>query len=604
MTKLLRGLRAAVAVASFSFLAACGGGSGSDNTAEQSNKSGVVAGTVTGFGSIVIDGVEYAEARIAVSHDVDPRAEQAGTMADVKLGQQVEALLDAEGHVVKLVVRATLVGPVQAVDVAASSFKVVGQTVKVVVSGEGKTIFQGVDGLADLRIDDWVEVHGIIDADRNIVATRVELRPAEGVVRVRAGGIVTALDDTAQTFKLGDLTVNYASAVIKPEGAALANGDLVFVFSDQLPSNNTLNAKAIRVARKPTLEGRNVTIGGLVTDAAADGKTFKINGVAVDATTAEVQGGTFADIKNMTLVRVQGSLTEANGAIVLKAARVTIIPAPEQRRVLLIGQVTDFVSAASFKVRGVPVNADAATFTNGTKDDLKNGAFVLVHGKVEGNVVAATEVTFVPPPTHVQLTLFGTVSDFDATAKTFKLLRIPMQLAADVTFENGTAADFKNGATVEVKGAFDGRVFVVTKVVFKQPVINPLVFLRGVISDVTDTSFKLDGTTVKIDAQTIIVNGPLANGQHVAVFAQLVNGEVVARRIEVQVEMAVVLLFGPVTDFESSANFKVQGQVVDASAATFVDGTAADLANGRLVRIVGTLEATTVQATRVTFLHW
>lgn len=598
MLKLSRFLGAAALAA---LLAACGGGS---NTSQSPAADQVtVSGTVTGLGTAAIDGVAYDDSQAVVALDVDPRAEAPATMADLKVGMQVEGSV-REGKLTKVFVRATVIGPVQSIDLAASSFKVVGQTVKVIATGDGKTLFEGASGLADLKVDDWVEVHGTIDADKNVVATRVEVKLPTGDVKVRAGGIATNVDDTAKTFKLGDLTVDYKNAAIKPDGAKIENDALVFVFSDQLPSGNTLIAKAVRVAT-PKLQGHRFIIGGLVTDASADGKTFKVNGIAVDASNAELKGGqnpTFADIRNMVLVRVEGTLSGTGGAVVLKATRVWIIPASESRRIVLAGQVTDFVSAASFKVRGTPVNADTATFKNGTKDDLKDGAFVLVKGRIDGDVVRADEVIFGVPPKDVPFRLLGVVKDFDPASKTFTLLGIPMKLADAVTFEGGAFADFGNGDLVEVRGAFDGTAFVVVEVRFRSG-MPPVIYADGVISNVTATGFALNGATFKITSTTQIVNGPLVNGQRVEVVAHWVGGEVVADRVEVQMPGATARLMGPITDFVSKADFKVQGVTVDASAATFEGGTEADLANGRFVRVIGALVAGTVKASSVKFLR-
>jgi hypothetical protein len=598
MLKLSRFLCAGALAA---LLAACGGGS--PTTPPPATDQVTVSGTVTGLGTAAIDGVNYDDGQAVVALDVDPRAETPATLADLKIGMQVEGAV-RDGRLTKVFVRATAIGPVESIDLAAATFKVVGQTVKVIMSGDGRTMFEGATGLADLKVGDWVEVHGTIDADKNILATRVEVESPTGEIKVRAGGIATNVDDTAKTFKLGDLTVDYKNAVIRPEGARIENDVLVFVFSDQLPVGDTLTAKAVRVA-KPSLDRRRFVVGGLVTDAGADGKTFRVNGIAVDASDAELKGGqnpTFADIRNMALVRVEGTLSGTGGAVVLKATRVWIIPASEQRRIVLAGQVTDFVSAASFRVRGTPIDADTATFRNGSKDDLDNGAFVLVKGRIDGDVVRADEVIFGVPPKDVAFRLLGVVKDFDPAAKTFTLLGIPMRLADAAKFEGGTPADFGNGDLVEVKGAFDGIAFVVAEVRFLSA-LQPAIFAEGVIANVTATSFELNGATFKLTSTTRIVNGPLANGQRVEVVAHWVGGEAVADRVEVQVPGASARLMGPIADFVSKADFKVQGVTVDASAATFEGGTEADLANGRFVRVVGALDAGTVRASNVKFLR-
>jgi hypothetical protein len=604
----LRGWLAALAAVT---LAACGGG-GSDTPAPSAPPPSaaapdmLVSGTVTGFGSLVIDGVTYDSSNVAVALDIDPRTETAGTQADLKLGQQVEAMADASGRLTKVTVRAAAVGPVESLNVAANSFKVVGQTVKVVASGEGKTVFEGATGLADLKVNDWVEVHGSIDADKNILATRVEVKPAAGEIKLRAGGLIKELNTTAKTFKLGDLTVNYTNAVIKPDNATLANDVLVFVFSDALPANNVLTARSLRVMQVPTLEGRRFSIGGLVTDAAADGKKFKVNGIQVDATDAELKGGqnpSFADIKNMALVRVEGTLSGSGSTLTVKATRVWIIPASEQRRVILTGQVSDFVSAANFKLRGVSVDADQASFRGGVKADLKDGAFVMIKGRIDGAKVIADEVSFNTPPRDVSFKLFGTVSDYNAGTGEFKLLGIPMKLDAAARFEGGAKADFGNGDVVEVKGSFNGTVFVVTEVEFKPGAFTPVVYLSGTISNVSATGFTLNGATVKINAGTEIENGPLANGQRVEVVATLSNGELTARKVEVQVAGATASLRGPVAELDTTAKtFTVNGQKVDYATASFRGGAATDLANGKQVRVFGAINAGVVKASQVWLL--
>jgi hypothetical protein len=605
----LKQLRALVALATSGLLAACGGGSTTPVDAPVAPTAAtVVTGTVTGFGGVAIDGVSYTNQNAAVALDVDPRSETAGTMADVKLGQQVEALADAGGNLTKITVRAAVIGPVESVNAATSSFQVLGQTIKVVTTGDAQTVFEGIASLADLKAGDWVEVHGTIDADKNVVATRVEVQPAAGVIRLRAGGIVKNLTTSASstTFQLGSLTVDASQATIRPDGATLANDQLVFVYAEALPVNGVLAAKSIRVARLPMVDGRRFSIGGLVTDAAADGKTFKVNGISVDASSAELKGGqspSFADIKNMVLVRVEGTLSGSGSALAVKATRVWILPASEQRGVLLTGQVTDFVSAASFKVLGVPVDASGAQFAGGTAADLKAGAFVTIKGRVSGDMVKADQVRFNPPPANVPVTLFGVVSNYNNTTGEFTLLGIPMKLDPAATFTGGTQADFADGAVVTVKGSFNSGAFIVTAVQFKPSAMTPLVYLSGTISNVSAAGFTLNGATVKLTSATQIVGGPLANGQRVEVTGTLSGTDVVARKVEVQVPGATAMLRGPVADLKTDVKtFTVNGQRVDYSAATFVGGTAADLANGRQVRVTGTIDAGTVKATQVMLL--
>ena len=629
---------AALAVAAL--LVACGGGEAPGNATSGSSNSAVtpptagapgnpntpaapvdpaaaeatVSGTVTGFASTVaVDGVDYTgRADVTVALDIDPRAETAATMADVKLGQQVEVALDASGLASKLFVRAAAIGPVESIDLNGASFKVLGQTIKVVTTGDAKTVFEGIDDLSKLKVGDWTEVHGTLDATQNVVATRVEVKPAAGVIKVRAGGIakmVNTADANKKTFKLGDLTIDFTKAVVMPDGAKIENDVFVHVYSDQLPAAGTLVAKAVRVVKMPTLEGRRLHIGGLVTEAVKD-KKFKVNGLAVDASDAEIKGGqkpTLDDLKLLALVRVEGTLTVPATGPVLKATRIWVIPASEQRRVFLTGQVSGFTKLADpFTVRGVPVKVDAATSYKGGKvEDLKNSAFVTIVGRIDGTNVKADEVRFDTPPRGMEIKLFGVVSEFKAADGTFKLLGISMKLAPNAIFEGGAKADFSNDDVVEVKGAFDGTAFLVSKVEFKSGVITPSIYLEGAITNVTATGFTLNGATIKIDgATTVIKNGPLANNQRVEVRAQLVGADVVAREVEVQVPSATARLMGPISDVKAAdKTFVVRGQLVTWSATTvFKGGAATDLSNGDWVKVEATLAAGKVNATTVSFL--
>ena len=573
-----------------------------------------VSGTVTGFASTVaVDGVDYTgRADVTVALDIDPRAETAATMADVKLGQQVEVALDASGLASKLFVRAAAIGPVESIDLNGASFKVLGQTIKVVTTGDAKTVFEGIDDLSKLKVGDWTEVHGTLDATQNVVATRVEVKPAAGVIKVRAGGIakmVNTADANKKTFKLGDLTIDFTKAVVMPDGAKIENDVFVHVYSDQLPAAGTLVAKAVRVVKMPTLEGRRLHIGGLVTEAVKD-KKFKVNGLAVDASKAEIKGGQNATIDDLTLlalVRVEGTLTVPATGPVLKATRIWVIPASEQRRVFLTGQVSGFTKLANpFTVRGVPVKVDAATSYKGGKVERPEelGAFVTIVGRIDGRTSRPTRSASTRRRAAWRSSCSASSASSRQPTGTFKLLGISMKLAPNAVFEGGVKADFSNDDVVEVKGAFDGTVFLVSKVEFKSGVITPSIYLEGAITNVTATGFTLNGATIKIDATTVIKNGPLANNQRVEVRAQLVGADVVAREVEVQVPSATARLMGPISDVKAAdKTFVVRGQLVTWSATTvFKGGAATDLSNGDWVKVEATLAAGKVNATTVSFL--
>ncbi len=198
-------------------LAACGGGGDSPGTEAASSYT---EGEVTGYGSIVVNDVRYDD-RAAAVLDEDGRA---GRRSDVKIGMWVEiegADVDRSrgvGRALRVNWANTFVGPVSAVDAAAGTFELFGQTIEV----RPATQFEGLPaGLADVEIAQVLQVHGFFNAATSrYVATRVESDDDALVYRLR--GIVSELDTTGKTFRLGTETIDYAAA--DPSVSALSNG--------------------------------------------------------------------------------------------------------------------------------------------------------------------------------------------------------------------------------------------------------------------------------------------------------------------------------------------------------------------------------------------
>jgi len=60
---------------------------------------------------------------------------------------------------------------------------------------------------------------------------------------------------------------------------------------------------------------------------------------------------------------------------------------------------------------------------------------------------------------------------------------------------------------------------------------------------------------------------------------------------------------GYISNFVSLSNFRVSGQIVDASAATFENGSAADLANGVKIAAKGRISSGILKAAKVEISH-
>ena len=539
-------------------LAACGGG-GSSGSADSSTTAAastatasgtgsstaltstkeVASGAVTGFGSVIVEGVRYDDSAARVQIEDDSASPRSVSSAAIRLGMQVSVASDDGATAKSVTASAEVIGRITSL--AADGFVVAGQTVKVSTDAASPTVFEGVTGLAGLQVNDRVEVHGQRDASNNIVATRIERKDATASAIVRIVGPVANVDNTAKSFSLGGLTVTWTTTTrLLPAGTTLANGQRVAVWSDAAIVGNTLAAKSIVVRASDTSSDGTARVGGFVRALDFAAKTFKVDNVDVDATAASFVNGTASDLANGRRVRVRGSFVGG----VLKATEVRFVKSQGDAVAQVTGAITDFVSSASFKVRGVPIDASGAdvVFSNGTAATLGNGVVVRIEGPVVGDVVKPTQVEF-----------------------------------------RSTTVSLRPGSTRSETS------------------------VDGIVTEVAagGASFVLNGTTVTVGTTTV-VQGSLTNlrsGAHVEVEGTVVNGVLVASKIEIktQEDSSVARVRGNVTDYVSASDFRVAGQKVDASSATFVNGAATDLANGRIVEAKGTVTAGVLVATQVGF---
>ncbi len=83
-------------------------------------------------------------------------------------------------------------------------------------------------------------------------------------------------------------------------------------------------------------------------------------------------------------------------------------------------------------LRGIAVDASAATFVGGSTSDLGSGAWVVVTGKVQGDVVKADRFEFIAPPVAQVVKLKGKIRNYDAAVHTFHFLGLTLKLGESV----------------------------------------------------------------------------------------------------------------------------------------------------------------------------
>lgn len=583
-------------------LTACGGGGSSGTTAGSGGASAtakqVAAGTVTGFGSVIVDGNRFDDSSATVSIEFDSASPKSGALTEIKLGMQVEVQSDDGLKAGRISVSPEIVGKIASL--AADGFVVLGQTVKISTDLSNPTAFEGVASLAGLAVGDVVEVHGQRDASNALVATRIERKDPSSVAFVRVVGTVGGLNAGGTSFMLGTLTVNVdGTTQVRPAGTTLANGQRVAVYATSA-TGTSLTARTVVVRRGTLADGQTGKIGGLITGLDFAARTFDLGAYKVDASKATFANGTAADLANGRPVRVQGTLSGST----IQASAVGFLKNKGDSKVELTGAITDFVSGASFKVRGVPVDASGSgiEFRNGDVSNLAAGVMVKLEGAVADNVVKPTQLTFVQSADGPVRAAAGLVTGYNAASGTFGLFNATMKLLDTATFANadGTAAaraDFANGRRVLVRGGFVSGTFNVSAVTFIGAA-SAVVRTEGIVYDLDTAAgaFKVNGTPVSYGAGTTFddaTSAALKNGALVEVEGTVAGSTLAASRIQVKSIDALTLAEakGQVTEFASLASFRVAGQLIDASTAVFLRGTAASVSDGAVVQVRGTVGA-------------
>jgi uncharacterized protein DUF5666 len=279
---------------------------------------GGIAGTssvrapIAAFGSIFVGGIEFDISGAAITIEGDP-----AQASDLKLGMvaSVRGIVDTTHHhgVAQQVATEHLgQGPLDAVDVAHSTLTMLAQQILV----DARTVFDPVPFEA-LRPGDDVEVSGFFDSTGRIRATRV-VKQAE-LSDIELKGYVQDLDPSAQTFRLGDLVVEFADAFIQgaPSGG-LQNGLFVDIGADEPATGDVIRASSIDV-EDPSLmadPGDALKVEGYVT-AIVSPTEFVVDGSQRVRLTSEThyEHGTQLDLAIDAHVDVEG-VAEVGGELV------------------------------------------------------------------------------------------------------------------------------------------------------------------------------------------------------------------------------------------------------------------------------------------------
>ena len=372
-------------------LAACGGG-GTDSAGVGSGGTGSFSvGTITGFGSVIVNGQRYDDSSASVSDEDGPRSR-----ADLRLGMvvTVQGSIGATGTATasSIVFDSELLGPVDqgSVDAAGKSFTILGQKVAVFAG----TVFDAALplGLSSVRAGQTLEVHGFLNPIANEVQASF-IQPHGGTGKYKIGGIVNSLQGNAQTFRIGTATFSYGG-LSSADLQALSNGALVKVRLAPVPPGATVVGQATRLRKNESVvaDSKKAEVEGVVTAVVSPGQ-FSVGAVRVDASNASFPGGSSA-LGLGARVEVKGTLL----AGILVASQIKLESPDAEDEIELEGRVSELnATARTFLLRGVTVSyAGAVKFDKGSSADLRNGVKVEVKGRLGPDrvMVVATRIEF------------------------------------------------------------------------------------------------------------------------------------------------------------------------------------------------------------------
>ena len=515
-------LPAILAIAASLMLTGCGGGAVSSLLAEVgSGGTGApvkVLGILTGFGSLIVDGMRRDDTIASYVSEEDQGTAMAMASTGMMLGHSLEFSVDANDKITSVMVSPELVGIVTGV--GANSLTVLGTTVSVNrdTSQGPVTALLGYASAPAIQIGDRVAVYGLLKTDgqgaSTLQASLIAQKPLGAGVRV--SGHVSQYNATLGSFVIGNQTVTIGAAAISPAGSALSNGQLVTVWSDTPPNGSSIAATTVRI-KWPVAGSGNLTVSGTVSNFTSV-TSFKIRNIAVDAGNAAIMpsGATLGDGR---YVVAAGKFDAASNK--LTASSVTVYAPAATASVELHGTVLNFVSASSFTVRGSVVDASTASVTGGTAAELANGVFVEVFGAVADNVVKATTLRIVSvnplnAPGGAMLDLMGTITSYDSATGQYTMAMssgaaLTGRTSPSMFYANGTAANFAVGQAVNVRGMMNNNNALTTSVVnFSQMSAMPvsgIKHMEGFAYNVTATSFMLNGLTIQLNGVPIPSGG-------------------------------------------------------------------------------------------------
>ncbi len=292
-------------------LVGCGGSSDEDGT---SSAATVSVGTITGFGSVIVNGTRFDDRNAMVTIN-----ERTATSAQLRVGMVVavegrvgdcpnaDAAL-CEGVASRIRFRYDLEGPVTAVNRLTNTLQVMGRDVEV----DDATVFDGTVAadLGGIAVGDTVAVSGLTERER--IRARLLQRTGpfvNGTTPIMLHGRVANANAVQGTCTVDGVPVRFHSvpAAELPAGS-IADGQYVEVQARTFGSG-LMTADRIQLRdRIGYPDASRVEIEGLVSGFVSAAR-FVVDGQLVDASAAVFRNGGATNLGDGVPVEVEGTMS-------------------------------------------------------------------------------------------------------------------------------------------------------------------------------------------------------------------------------------------------------------------------------------------------------
>lgn len=385
-------------------LVACGGGGGGSSVPGNHSSSTpgtgspvettVAQGVVTGFGSVIVNGVHFDVKDANINVDGSSEVE-----SDLGVGQlvRITGSINADGlhgKATSLEAESRLRASIDSIDltvdvntgVATGVVVALGQNILITAD----TFYE--DGLlaTDLKAGDFIKVSAYTNADGDLVATRIEKLTGSEIGQVFLSGTVANLDTTAKTFTIDDVVVDYSKATISDlPNKLLANGLVVrvhgTVVNGVLVADGNVHLSLLDLKHDGLLDLKHhYGMFGVVNDLVANTSFMLDNTKVLISSNTSFENGTAANLTDGVWVKVKGSLDADRNLV---ASKITLYFKPRVHDEGLIEAID--LTAKTFTLNGVTFYVTVDTsFNDRSKahvrlfdlEDLMTGDFIDVRG--------------------------------------------------------------------------------------------------------------------------------------------------------------------------------------------------------------------------------